>query len=70
MAHAGVGNRMVTPSERMAPFVGSKDDKKTGVTIGEGVSEPKKARPKRNTWIKGSSESKKMGGSHSVKGKL
>ena len=69
-AHAGVGNRMVAPSERMAPFDGSKDDKETDVSNEEGVSEPKKVRAKKNTWIKGSSESKKMGGSHSVKGKL
>ncbi|HEY3420653.1 MAG TPA: hypothetical protein VGK23_08890 [Methanomassiliicoccales archaeon] len=67
-ANSGVGvNRMIGPSERMAPFedanpvVSSKD-----TTV---ETEHKKER-NRSTWIKGSSESKKMSKDHNVKGKL
>jgi hypothetical protein len=68
-AHAGMGgNQKVGPGERMTPFGGSKDAEKEGSDIEDEIGQ-KKARSK-TSWIKGSSESKRMGGSHNVKGKL
>ena len=69
VAHAGVGgNRTVGPAERMAPFEGTKlSDEPVGAT--EETASSKKA-SRKSTWIKGSSESKKLGGSQNVKAKL
>jgi hypothetical protein len=68
-AHAGMGgNQKVGPVERMAPSSAPKNAEKEGA-VEEEETGPKKARSK-SSWIKGSSESKKMGGSHNVKGKL
>ena len=61
MANAGVGIRAV----------GSMPHLDSSKHAEELVAGPKKAgADEKKTWIKGSSESKKMGGSHSVKGKL
>lgn len=69
-AHAGMGgNQKMGPAERMTPFSASKVAEKEGNAPEEDETGLKKARSK-TSWIKGSSESKKMGGSHNVKGKL
>lgn len=69
-AHAGLGGgRMVGPLERMAPFEGSKNDQDSRIGSDE-VAGSKKSGKQKNSWIKGSSESKRMGGGHNVKGKL
>jgi hypothetical protein len=60
VAHAGVGMRAVGN----APHV-------ENPTVAEEAVAPKKADANdKRTWIGGSSESRKKGGSHSVKGKL
>lgn len=67
-ARAGMGGeRAVGPGERMAPYSGPKDAEQGRAE--EAETGPKKARSK-TSWIKGSSESKRMGGEHNVKGKL
>jgi hypothetical protein len=67
VANAGVGgNRMVGPVERTAPFEGTKGSDEPEST--EEAATGKKSH--KSTWIKGSSESKKMGGSQNVKAKL
>ncbi len=69
VANAGVGgNRMVGPAERMAPFEGAKGSDEPESAVEE-TATGKKASHK-STWIKGSSESKKLGGSQNVKAKL
>jgi hypothetical protein len=71
VANAGVGgDRMVRPVERMAPCESSKEDiAPENSAEGSGAGQ-KKVGGNKSTWIKGSSESKKMGGSHNVKAKL
>ena len=69
VANAGVGgNRMVGPAERMAPFEGTRGSDEPE-SPAEETATGKKASHK-STWIKGSSESKKLGGSQNVKAKL
>ncbi len=68
-SHPGAGvNSMVGPAERLAPY-----DSKKAIDQGEGAIEgtsgQKKDR-KKSSWIKGSSESKRIGGDHNIKGKL
>jgi hypothetical protein len=71
VAHAGVGgSHTVGPIERMAPFESTKESKEEGKAEEEVENAPKKSGTSKSSWIKGSSESKKLGGSHSVKGKL
>ena len=61
VANAGVGMRAV----------GNTPHGENPLVAEEAVVAPKKADVNdKRTWIGGSSESKKMGGSHSVKGKL
>jgi hypothetical protein len=71
VANAGVGgDRMVRPVERMAPFESSEENvSPEDATEGSGAGQ-KKVGGNKSTWIKGSSESKKMGGSQNVKAKL
>ena len=72
VANAGVGgNRMIGPAERMAPYDCRKASDESENAAEETTDGTKKAGAShKNTWIKGSSESKKMGGSHNVKAKL
>jgi hypothetical protein len=60
---------MVGPTERMAPYDGAKAINGPE-EVAEVTGSQKKEGRNKSTWIKGSSESKKMGGSHNVKGKL
>jgi hypothetical protein len=70
VANAGVGgNRMVGPADRMAPFEGTKGGDEAE-SAEETATGKKAGTSHKSTWIKGSSESKKLGGSQNVKAKL
>jgi hypothetical protein len=71
VANAGVGSgRMIGPLERLAPFEEPKSRNEQVGVSGGATAVQKKAGGNKSTWIKGSSESKKIVGNHTVKGKL